>query len=223
MSAFYDCPGTWTGTYHPRRTHRLIDTCPRAIQAIRTCVATLAFIIITGYRRPPVTLIRRISGSADSRTPRPADWAAVLDPAVPAARRPISARRSRRHRCWGPKCVHPRSSSVLPLSPPPLGVWRLLRQRVSADMRARVQPVVAETRPPTLELAARWEGPCHLERFRRYLRRLHRGKYLYDYWNDNRLEYVYEQNCWKRDNVTIGRKNRMLGCLSFLMNFVRQK
>lgn len=95
----YVCSGTWTGICHPRRTRRPIDMCPRAIQAIHTCVATLAFIIIIGYHRPPVIRTKRISGSADSHTRRPAGWAAVPGPAAPAARRLISARRSPRPHC----------------------------------------------------------------------------------------------------------------------------
>jgi len=135
---FYDCPGTWTGMCRPRRTRRPIDTCPRAIQAIHTCVVTLAFIITIGYHRPLATRIRRTLDSAGSHTRRPAGWAEVPGPAAPAARRPLSARHSPRRRCWGPKCVLPRSNLVRPQAPP----RRPRRPRFTC---ARIQPPVAET------------------------------------------------------------------------------
>lgn len=99
IPAFYDCLGMWTGTCRPRRTHRQIDMYPRATQAIRICVATSAFTIITGYRRLPVTRTRRTSVSAGSRTLRPGGLAAVPVPVAPAARHPISGRLLPRRRC----------------------------------------------------------------------------------------------------------------------------
>ena len=175
-----------------QRTHQPIDMYPRAIQGIHTCVATLAFITIIGYRRPPVIRIRRISGSVDLHTRHPVGWAAVLGPAAPAARRLISARRSPRRHCWDPKCVLPQSNLVqlqvlpAPSAPPALRRLQQLPTSVSAVTCARIQPPVAEMYPPTAELVARWGDLCHLEHYQRYLRRLLHGEYLYKHYEFGR-------------------------------------